>query len=103
MGGRPCIRGQRVTVGMIVGQLGAGRTIADLLADHPYLERDRVVEALRCGAWRARERGIDLIAPTKEARTGDRLGRRPGESRPREYRPTNGQAAACDPENSAAP
>ena len=35
MGGKPCIRGMRVTVGMIVGQIGAGHNIDELLADHP--------------------------------------------------------------------
>ncbi len=52
MGGKPCIRGLRVTVGMIVGQIGAGRTIDELLADYPYFEREDVLEALRYAAWR---------------------------------------------------
>ncbi len=39
MGGKGCIRGMRVTVGMIVGQIGAGHTIEEILADYPYLER----------------------------------------------------------------
>jgi uncharacterized protein (DUF433 family) len=60
MGGKPCIRGQRVTVGMIVGQIGAGRSIDALLADYPFLERDDVFEALRYAAWRAEEREVDL-------------------------------------------
>jgi len=60
MGGKPCIRGQCVTVGMIVGQIGAGRSIEALLADYPYLEREDVLEALRYAAWRAEEREIDL-------------------------------------------
>ena len=60
MGGKPCIRGQRVTVGMIVGQIGIGRSIDDLLTDYPYLEREDVLEALRYAAWRAEEREIDL-------------------------------------------
>jgi len=61
MGGKPCIRGQRVTVGMIVGQIGgAGRSIEALLSDYPYLEREDVLEALRYAAWRAEEREIDL-------------------------------------------
>ena len=60
MGGKPCIRGSRVTVGMIVGQIGAGRSIDQLLADYPYLEREDVLEALRYAAWRAQEREIDL-------------------------------------------
>jgi uncharacterized protein (DUF433 family) len=60
MGGKPCIRGLRVTVGMIVGQIGAGRSIEELLGDYPYLEREDVLEALRYAAWRAQEREIDL-------------------------------------------
>jgi uncharacterized protein (DUF433 family) len=39
MGGKPCIRGMRVTVGMIVGQIGSGHTIEQVLADYPYLQR----------------------------------------------------------------
>jgi uncharacterized protein (DUF433 family) len=60
MGGKPCIRGLRVTVGMIVGQIGAGRTMDELLVDYPYLEREDILEALRYAAWRAQEREIDL-------------------------------------------
>jgi uncharacterized protein (DUF433 family) len=60
MGGKPCIRGMRVTVGMIVAQIGAGLSIDQLLADYPYLERDDVYEALRYAAWRAQEREIVL-------------------------------------------
>jgi uncharacterized protein (DUF433 family) len=52
----------RVTVGMIVGQIGAGRNIEDLLTDYPYLEREDVLEALRYAAWRAQEREIDLAS-----------------------------------------
>ena len=62
MGGKPCIRGLRVTVGTIVGQIGAGRSIDQLLADYPYLQREDVLEALRYAAWRAQEREIDLAA-----------------------------------------
>ena len=47
MGGKPCVRGMRVTVGMIVGQIGAGHSVDDLLADYPYLEREDVMQALR--------------------------------------------------------
>ena len=46
MGGKPCIRGMRVTVGMITGQLSAGASIEELLADFPYLERDDILEAI---------------------------------------------------------
>jgi uncharacterized protein (DUF433 family) len=62
MSGKPCIRGLRVTVGMIVGQIGAGRSIDQVLADYPYLQREDVLEALRYAAWRAQEREIDLAA-----------------------------------------
>jgi uncharacterized protein (DUF433 family) len=60
MGGRACIRGMRVTAGMIVGQIGAGVTIEELLAEYPYLEREDVLQALRYAAWRAEEREIKL-------------------------------------------
>ncbi len=60
MGGKACIRGMRVTVGMIVGQIGAGRGIDDLLGDYPYLEREDIMQALRYAAWRAEEREILL-------------------------------------------
>lgn len=60
MGGRPCIRGMRVTVGMIVGQIGAGLAIEDLLSDYPYLEREDVLQALRYAALLAEEREIEL-------------------------------------------
>jgi uncharacterized protein (DUF433 family) len=59
MGDKPCIRGLRVTVGMIVGQIGSGRTVDELLADCPYLEREDVPEALRYAAWRAEEREVE--------------------------------------------
>lgn len=60
MGGRACIRGMRVTVGMIVGQIGAGHTVDEILADYPYLEREDVMQALRYAAWRAEEREVVL-------------------------------------------
>ncbi|MGB8259571.1 MAG: DUF433 domain-containing protein [Terracidiphilus sp.] len=62
MGGRPCIRGMRVTVGMIVGQIGAGVGIDELLADYPYLEREDVLQSLRYAAWRSDEREILLAS-----------------------------------------
>ena len=60
MGGQPCIRGLRVTVGMIVGQIGAGKTVDELLAEYPYLQRDDILEALRYAAWRTQDREIAL-------------------------------------------
>ena len=60
MGGKACIRGSRVTVGMVVGQIGAGRSIDAILADYPYLQHDDILQALRYAAWRAEEREISL-------------------------------------------
>ena len=47
MGGKPCIRGMRVTVGMIVGQIGDGVSSEELLSDYPYLEKEDIMQALR--------------------------------------------------------
>lgn len=60
MGGKPIIRGMRVTVGMVVGQLGAGVTIDELLDDYPYLEREDVMQALQYAAWRVGEREAEI-------------------------------------------
>lgn len=61
MGGKACIRGMRVTVGMIVGQIGAGHSIEEVLTDYPYLEREDILQALRYAAWRAEEREVMLV------------------------------------------
>jgi uncharacterized protein (DUF433 family) len=58
MGGKACIRGMRVTVGMIVGQIGAGRTVEEVLAEYPYLQREDVLQALRYAAWLAQDREV---------------------------------------------
>jgi uncharacterized protein (DUF433 family) len=62
MGGKACIRGMRVTVGTVVGQIGAGHSVDDVLADYPYLEREDVMQALRYAAWRAEEREIQIAS-----------------------------------------
>lgn len=46
MGGKPCIRGMRVTVGMIAGQIGAGTSIEEMLEHFPYLEREDILQAI---------------------------------------------------------
>ena len=56
MGGKACIRGMRVTVGMIVGQIGAGHSVDELLVDYPYLERVDILLALRYAASYGLER-----------------------------------------------
>jgi uncharacterized protein (DUF433 family) len=60
MGGKACIRGMRVTVGMVVGQIGAGHSIDEVLAEFPYLEREDVLQALRYAAWLAEGREVVL-------------------------------------------
>jgi uncharacterized protein (DUF433 family) len=60
MGGKACIRGMRVTVGMIVGQIGAGHTIEEVLSDYPYLEREDILQALRNAAWLAEDREVAM-------------------------------------------
>ena len=53
MGGKPCIRGMRLTVGRILSQIGAGETIDELLIDYPYLEKEDVQQSLKYAAWLA--------------------------------------------------
>jgi uncharacterized protein (DUF433 family) len=51
MGGKACIRGMRVTVGMILEQVSSGNSIDEILEDYPYLEKEDVLEAIRYAAW----------------------------------------------------
>jgi uncharacterized protein (DUF433 family) len=61
MQGKACIRGMRVTVGMILGQLGGGVTIERLLEAYPYIEREDVLQALSYASYLAgAEREIEL-------------------------------------------
>ena len=62
MGGKPCIRGLRVTVGTVVGLLAAGHSTAYILELYPYLEEDDIREALAYAAWRTEENDT-LILP----------------------------------------
>lgn len=63
MGGVPCIRGLRITVSMVLGQLATGRTMEQLLDDYPYLERDDVLAALEYAATVVNEREVPLTRP----------------------------------------
>jgi uncharacterized protein (DUF433 family) len=63
MGGLPTIRDTRVTVAMILGQLASGRTIDDVLADYPYLERADVLATLEFAAARVNEREVPVARP----------------------------------------
>ena len=60
MGGKPCIRGMRVTVGMLVGQIGDGVSVEELLSDYPYLEREDIMQALQYAAVLAQWREVAL-------------------------------------------
>jgi uncharacterized protein (DUF433 family) len=62
MGGKPCIRGMRVTVGAIVGLVAAGHSFADILKAYPYLEKEDLREALEYAAWRVEEIELPLVA-----------------------------------------
>ena len=55
MGGKPCVRGLRVTVGTIVGLVAAGQSREEILKLYPYLENEDITEALSYAAWRADE------------------------------------------------
>jgi uncharacterized protein (DUF433 family) len=60
MGGKPCIRGMRVTVGTVVGLLATGHTEEDILKAYPYLQKEDLREALAYAAWRAEEIEVPL-------------------------------------------
>lgn len=61
MGGKPCIRGMRVTVGAIVGLLASGHSIDEVLEGYPYLEREDVLQALAYASWRSQEVEVPLM------------------------------------------
>ena len=62
MGGKPCVRGMRVTVGMIVEALGAGRSVEDLLKDFPYLEESDIRQALGFAAQLAQAHEVHVAS-----------------------------------------
>lgn len=61
MGGKPCIRGMRVTVGTIIGLIASGYSIDEILKGYPYLEAEDIREALMYAAWRVEEVEIPLV------------------------------------------
>jgi uncharacterized protein (DUF433 family) len=62
MGGKPCIRGMRVTVGMIVGLVASRHSNAEILAAYPYLKEEDISQALAYAAWRVEE--IEIPIPS---------------------------------------
>jgi uncharacterized protein (DUF433 family) len=63
MGGLPTIRDTRVTVGMVLGQLAGGRSIDEIVADYPYLERADVLASLEYAAAAVNEREVPIARP----------------------------------------
>lgn len=62
MGGKPCIRGLRVTVGTLVGLVASGKSAEQIVALYPYLEAADITQALRYAAWRSEEVELPLAA-----------------------------------------
>jgi len=62
MGGKPCIRGLRVTVGTIVGLMASGQSVEEILKAYPYLEEQDIREAL------AYTTGTPVPLPSRAAR-----------------------------------
>ena len=62
MGGKPCIRGMRVTVGTLVGLVASGRSHAEILSAYPYVEEEDIRQALAYAAWRVEELELPLPA-----------------------------------------
>ncbi|NER98347.1 MAG: DUF433 domain-containing protein [Symploca sp. SIO1B1] len=60
MGGKPCIRGMRVTVGTIVDLMASGHSLQKILQAYPYLEETDIHEALAYAAWRVEELEVPL-------------------------------------------
>ncbi len=63
MGGKPCIRGLRVTVGTVVGLVATGHREEEILRLYPYLEPEDIRAALSYAAWRAEEIEVPLSVP----------------------------------------
>lgn len=61
MGGKPCIRGTRVTVGTVVGLLAKGHTQEEVLKLYPYIEQEDIAQALGYAAWRSQEREVQCL------------------------------------------
>ena len=63
MGGKPCIRGTRVTVGTIVGLIASGSSSEEILRDYPYIEADDIQASLSYAAWRSEEIDVPMGSP----------------------------------------
>ena len=61
MGGKACVKGTRVTVGMLLAQLGLGKSINEILLDYPYITRDDIMEAILYASWAVEAREIVIV------------------------------------------
>ncbi len=59
-GGRPCVRGLRIPVALVLTYLAAGKTAPEIIAEFPELEPDDIGDCLRYAAWLASERAMEL-------------------------------------------
>jgi uncharacterized protein (DUF433 family) len=62
MGGKACISGTRITVGMILMQISEGTTSDELLEEYPDIGVEDIAEALRYAAWAVGSRE-ELVVP----------------------------------------
>ena len=62
MGGKPCIRGLRMTVGTVIGLLASGLNAGEILKMYPYLQQEDIIQALSYAAWRSEEIEVQLDA-----------------------------------------
>ena len=62
MGGKACIKGTRVTVGMILTQISSGRTVDELLVEYPYITYDDIMQAILYAAWAVEAREIVIVS-----------------------------------------
>ena len=60
MGGKPCIKGLRMTVGTVTGLLASGLTTEEIIQMYPYLQMEDLLEALSYAAWRSEEIEVPL-------------------------------------------
>ena len=60
MGGKACIQGTRVTVGMIITQISEGKDFSTLLEEYPYISQEDIFEALRYSAWLVNSREMEI-------------------------------------------
>ena len=60
MGGKACIKGTRVTVGMIITQISEGKDFSVILEEYPYLSQEDISEALKYSAWLVNSREMDI-------------------------------------------